>query len=55
MAIAAVTREYTLDSCRNLRNRMRPPPRWEMRLDSPALHAEQSHIPNQTRQEPRVS
>ena len=45
MAIPAVTREYTPGSCRNWRNRMRHPPRWEMRLDSPALHAEQSRIP----------
>ena len=49
MAIPAVTREYTPGSCRNSRNRMRHPLRWEMRLDSPALHAEQSRTPNQTR------
>ena len=48
MAIPAVTRVYTPGSCCNLRNRMRHPPRWEMRLDSPTLHAEQSRIPNQT-------
>ena len=55
MAIPAVTREYTQDSCRNSRNRMRHPPRWEMRLDSPALHADPSHIPNETRKEPQFS
>ena len=53
MAIPAVTREYTQGSYRKSRNRMRLPPRWEMRLDSPALHAEQSRIPKQTRKEPR--
>ena len=55
MAIPAVTRENTPGSCRYLRNRMRHPPRWEMRLDSPAFHAEQSRIPNQTRKEPGFS
>ena len=55
MAIPAVTREYTPGSCRNSRNRKRHPPRWEMRLDSPALHAEQSRIPNQTRKEPQCA
>ena len=55
MAILAVTREYTPGSGRNSRNRMRHPPRWEMRLDSPALHAEQSRVPNETRKEPRFS
>ena len=55
MAIPTVTREYTPGSCRNSRNRMRHPPRWEMRLDSTALHAEQSRIPNQTCKEPRFS
>ena len=55
MAIPAVTREYTPGSWRNSRNSMRHSPRWEMRLDSPALHAEQSHIPNQTCKEPRFS
>ena len=55
MAIPAVTRQYTAGYCRNSRNRIRHPPRWEMRLDFPALHAEESGIPNQTRKEPRVS
>ena len=49
MAISAVTREYTPGSCRNSRNRMRHPPRWEMRLGSPALQAEQSRIPKHVR------
>ena len=55
MVIPAVTREYTPGSYRNLRNPMRHPPRWEMRLDSPALRAEESRIPNQKRREPRFS
>ena len=55
MATPAITREHTPGSCRNSRNCMRHPPRWEMRLDSPALHAERSRIPNQTRKEPRFS
>ena len=55
MAIHAVTPEYTPGSCRNSRNPMRHPPRREMRLDSPALHAEQSRIPIQTCKEPRFS
>ena len=55
MAIPTLTRKYTPGSCRNSRNRMRHPPHWEMRLDSPALHAEQSRFPNQTRKEPRFS
>ena len=54
MAIPTLTREYTLGSCCNSRN-CETSPRWEMRLDSPALHAEQSCIPNQTRKEPRFS
>ena len=52
MAISAVTREYTIGSCSNLRIPMRHPPRREMRLDSPALHAEESRVPNQTSKEP---
>ena len=55
MAIHTVTQKYTPGSCRNSRNPMRHPPHREMRLDSPALHAEQSRIPNQTRKEPRFS
>ena len=49
MAIPAATREYTPGSCRNSRNRKRHPPPWEMRLDSPALHAEKSRIPKHLR------
>ena len=55
MAIPAVTQEYTPGSCRNSRNPMRHPPLREMRLDSPALHAEQSRIQNQTCKETRFS
>ena len=55
MAIPSVTREYTPDSCGNSRNPMRHPPRREMRLDSAALRAEQSRVPNQTGKEPRFS
>ena len=55
MAIPAVTREYTPGSYLNSRNRMRQPHRSEMRLDSRALHAEQSRFPNQTCKEPRFS
>ena len=53
MAMPAVTRVYTPGSCCNSRHRMRHPPRWGMRLDSPALHAEQSRIPNQTLRRPQ--
>ena len=53
MDIHTVTWDYTQGSCRNSTNPMRHHPRQEMRLDSPALRAEQSHIPNQTRKEPR--
>ena len=55
MGIPTVTREYTLGSCRTLRNPLRHPPRRDMRLDSPALPAEPHRIPNQTRKEPRFS
>ena len=55
MAIPAVTREYTPGSCRNSRNQMRHPARQQMRCNSPALRAEKSHIPNQTRKQPRFS
>ena len=48
MANSAVSREYTPGSCCNSRNPMRHPPHREMRLDSPALHAEQFLVPNQT-------
>ena len=52
MAIPAITREYTPGSCRNSRKPMRLPLHREMRLDSPALRAEQFRVPNQTRKEP---
>ena len=55
MSIPAVTREYTPGSRRNLRNPMTHTPRREMKLDFPALVAEQSRVPNQTGKEPRFS
>ena len=55
MGIPAVTREYTPGSCWNSRNIMRHPPRRDVRLDSPALPADQNRIPNQTCKEPRFS
>ena len=55
MAIPTVTLEYSPESCRNSRHPLRHPPRWEMRLDTPALHAEQSRFPNQTCKEPQFS
>ena len=50
--IPAVTREYTPGSRRNSRKTMRLPPRREMRPDSPALCAEEFHVPQQTSNEP---
>ena len=47
----AVTQEYTLGSRRNWRKTMRLPPRREMGPDSPALHAEQFLLSNQTGKE----
>ena len=55
IAIPAVTQEYTPRSCRNSRNPMRHPPPWKMRPKSPALAAEQFHVPNQTRKEPQCA
>ena len=55
MAIPVLTREYRPGFCRNSRNPMRHPPRWEMNLDSPALRAEQSRVPNRTPKEPRFA
>ena len=55
MAIPAVTREYTPGSRRNSRNPMTHNPRWEMRLDFPALGEEQSRVPNLTGKEPQLS
>ena len=55
MAIPAVTQEYTPGTCRNSRNPMRHPPRGEMTPESPALGAEQFHVPNQTRKDPQCT
>ena len=55
MAIPAVPREYSPGFCRNSRNPMRHPPRWEMRPESPALGAEQFRVANQTRMEPQCA
>ena len=55
MAITAVTQEYTQGSCLYSRNPMTHTPRREMRLDFPALGAEQSRVPNQTGNEPQFS
>ena len=55
MAILAVSREYTPGSCLNSKNLMKHTPRREMRLDFPALGAEQSRVPNQTGKEPQFS
>ena len=55
MAFPAVTREYTPCSCRNSRDLRRHFPHQEIRLDSPALRAEQSRIPSQTRKERRFA
>ena len=52
MSTPAVTRECTPGSCCNSRKTMKLPPRCEMRPDSPALHAEQCLVPNQTGKEP---
>ena len=52
MATPAVTRDYTPGSRPNSRKTMRLPARSEMRPDSPALHAEQFLVPNQTGKEP---
>ena len=52
MFTPAVTREYTPGFHHNSRKTMRLPPRREMRPDSPALHAEQFLVPNQTGKEP---
>ena len=55
MAIRAVTREYTPDSCRNSKNPVTYTLRREMSLDFPTLGAEQSRVPNQTGKEPQFS
>ena len=46
-----ITREYTPGSCRDSRKFMRLPLQREMRHNSPALHAQQFHVPNTTRKE----
>ena len=55
MAIPAVTREYTPGSCHNSRNPMTHTARRELRLDFPALGAEQFRVTNQTRKEPQCA
>ena len=52
MATPAITREHTPGSRCNSRKTMRFAARREMRPDSPALHAEQFLVPNQTGKEP---
>ena len=52
MATPAITRELTPGSPRNSRKTMRLAARGEMRPDSPALHAQQYLVPNQTGKEP---
>ena len=51
-AIPAVNGKYTPGSCHNSRKPRRLTPQLEMRPDSPALGAEQFHVPNQ--REPHV-
>ena len=53
MAIPTVTREYNPGACRNLRKLMRLPSHRKVRPDSPALHAEEFHFPNQSCKEPQ--
>ena len=53
MAIPTVSQEYTPGACRNWRNLMRLHPSHKMRTDSPALHAEEFRVPNQTCKELR--
>ena len=55
MFIPALTREYTLGSCCNLRIPMRHTPRREIRPKSPAMGAEQFRVPNQTCKEPQCA
>ena len=45
MAMPAETREYNPGSSSNSKKTMRLPPRWEIRPDSAAFHAEQFHVP----------
>ena len=53
MTTPTITREHTPGSCHNSRNPMTHTPRWEMRLDFPALGAEESRVQNQTGKEPQ--
>ena len=55
MSTPTKTRVYTPGATWNSRKNMRLPPRQEMRPDSPALGAEQFHVPSQTRKEPRFA
>ena len=48
MAITTLTQECTTSSHRNSRKTIRLALRHEKRPDSPALHAEQVHVPHQT-------
>ena len=53
MAMPGLTREYTPGACWNSRKLMRLHTHHKMRPDSPELHAEEFHVPNKTRKEPR--
>ena len=55
MAILTVTREYIPGFSHKSRKPMRFPPGPEMRLNSPALGAEQFCVPDQTCKEPRFA
>ena len=55
MTIPAVNQEYTPGSGRNSRNPMTHTPRPEMRLDFPALCAEQSRVLKHRGKEPQFS
>ena len=48
LLMAAITRECIPGSRRNSRKTMKLSPHCAMRPDSPALHAEQWLVPNQT-------
>ena len=52
MATPAINREHNPGSRRNSRKTMRLAARYELTPDSPALHAEQFLVPNQTGKEP---
>ena len=55
MALPAITRDCIPGFHRNSRKTKKLPPCWEMRPDSPALHADQCLFPNQTGKEPWFS